>query len=291
VWGARAAHVALLLCCAVVVAKLLAGGGPACGPGGGSCLRLSGCRAASNASEEAAGAGSANPSKRSPSPRILLFLTTHFSAEHVAFLQRCWPPAIARSRLLQSVAHVLVFSTGCGYTEQLALLRATFPNTTSLEMHEYNNPGYQHGAVMALDVALQEGWFNGFDWVVRLNPDVIIRNDTWLLDTMGDAGVDGIFADCNDTPCPARVKCEAAHINTDFFAVRPAAVTPLPIDNAVQPHAETRATAVFRPIVLAGRDRWLETEQQGYCRVRGPRATVLHEHAFLHSCVNDLAPP
>ena len=32
-----------------------------------------------------------------------------------------------------------------------------------------------------------------YDWVVRLNPDVMLVRDDWLLKTMSDPTVDGIF--------------------------------------------------------------------------------------------------
>ena len=34
----------------------------------------------------------------------------------------------------------------------------------------------QTGAMLGLDTAEREGWWSGYDWVIRLNPDVIVRN-------------------------------------------------------------------------------------------------------------------
>jgi hypothetical protein len=39
-------------------------------------------------------------------------------------------------------------------------------------------------------------WFDDYDWVIRLNPDVLIRNDTWLISTMMNDSIDAIFHDC-----------------------------------------------------------------------------------------------
>ena len=33
----------------------------------------------------------------------------------------------------------------------------------------------QTGAMLGLDTADREGWWSGYDWVIRLNPDVIVR--------------------------------------------------------------------------------------------------------------------
>ncbi len=43
-----------------------------------------------------------------------------------------------------------------------------------LQVHEEPNPGYQEGAMLALSVAGGNRWFRPYDWVIRLNPDVLI---------------------------------------------------------------------------------------------------------------------
>ena len=86
--------------------------------------------------------------------------------------------------------------------------KATAQNVT---LRYYKNPGYQEGAIMAMGDAVANDWFAPYDWIVRLNPDVLIRDDDFLLRTMRNETVDGIFAMC---PNPGRV-------HTDFFAVRP----------------------------------------------------------------------
>jgi hypothetical protein len=214
---------------------------------------------------------------------VLIFISTHFSPEHIQFLHHCWPKIRARSSLVRS-ADIVVFSTGCGYSEKLRLLRRVFP-TQKVTLFEYTNPGYQRGAMLAIEKALQSGWFQGYKWIVRLNPDVVIRNDSWILKTMTDPDVDGIFIDCLDTACPEKRSCLAAHIHTDFFAVRPEAIsaTQASLHSST---AEIQTTAMFRPIVARGRDRWLpNNKQHGICRVRGPHSPVVHDHSFLLACI------
>ena len=73
------------------------------------------------------------------------------------------------------------------------------------------NPGYQQGAIQAVVDGFgpkghQEKWFDGYDWVVRLNPDVLILQDEWLHETMLNSSVDGIFGEC-----------KGGQIHTDFL--------------------------------------------------------------------------
>lgn len=216
--------------------------------------------------------------------RVLIFITTHLSELHVQFLQVCWPRLLNSSRLLSS-ADVMVFATGFKETS-VQLLRAVFQYQL-VSIKQYPNPGYQEGAILAINEAFKYGWFRGYDWVVRLNPDVIILNDTWLLQTMQDVNVDGIFVDCHGALCPAKRMCTSALIHTDFFAIRPCAITAemteMPILD-VMTKAELKTTFLFRSITMSGRDRWLPgTEHRrisGHpiCRVGGNFSPVTHDH-------------
>ena len=42
---------------------------------------------------------------------------------------------------------------------------------TGIIIHVRHNPGYQGGAILSLVVDYKKGWFEGYDWVVRVNPD------------------------------------------------------------------------------------------------------------------------
>ena len=86
------------------------------------------------------------------------------------------------------------------------------------------------------------------DWVVRLNPDVLIMDDNWLLETMGNSSVDAIFVDCN------------GKINTDFFVVRPQVIQTNLADTCTSgsgdTNAETHLTCVVSNIISSGRYVW-----------------------------------
>lgn len=225
-------------------------------------------------------------SQRHNRPQVLLLITTQFSPSHQRFLQNCWPAALASSRLLRE-ADVLVVSTG-GRNSSFheGLIREVFAEyvKTNITLVSYNNPGYQEGAILAFDEGLANGWFNGYDWVVRLNPDVIIKNDSWLVTKMSERDVHGIFVDCKDTGC--QQQCLAALIHTDFFAFRPNKVDAAAIKNHSNiTNAEYKATAFFHQIVVHGADRWVPGTRQGSsCRVRGAASPIIHDHSFVESC-------
>jgi len=214
--------------------------------------------------------------------RVALFITTHLSAEHEQFLVECWPSVMSRSWLLQH-AEVIFFTSR---SPPEGLLQRAFPGKIVRVKH-YINSGYEEGAMLAMEMATKGRWFDGYDWVIRVNPDVLILDDDYLIKNMLDNNVAGIFADCTDRANTCDKKCEKSRINTDFFAARGSAVGPawfteLPkqFDNA-----ENQATAAFQSIVQRGQDRWIKgTEQKNLCRVRGSGVPVLHDHSAVKMC-------
>ena len=213
--------------------------------------------------------------------RVLLFVTTYASEEHFDFLRICWPLAVAHSILLQN-ADVLVFSTGhdlhFGRKRRTNLIEETFPGR-NISIHIHNNPGYQEGAILAVEEALTNGWFDGYDWVVRLNPDVIIRNDTWIRESMNDPNIDAIFVQC------------VTRGQTDFSIFRPTALAKKLVSPPYKGmNAESIFTEKAQPILDSGRYKYLPgTERsRGYCKVRGDHSPVIHDHDYLHFCKADL---
>jgi len=213
--------------------------------------------------------------------RIVLFMSTHLTKAHKEFLRRCWPHAVRNSALLMQVETVIFFAATKPTPD---LLDAFAGKNVTVKL--YRNPGYQKGAILAMVESTSQQWFEGYDWMIRVNPDVLILdNDEFLIQHMLDPEVDGIFADCHDHKCLRH--CRQAHINTDFFAVR---VSALLSDTFTRVqgirHAETQATAAFRHITSAGRDRYLPgTKMRPQCRVRGdPTVPVYHAHIVERQC-------
>ena len=60
-----------------------------------------------------------------------------------------------------------------------------------------------------LSDARKEGWFEGYDWVFCMNPDVIVRNDSFILDVMQ-----------TDSNAAVLIKC-SGYAHTNFFAIKP----------------------------------------------------------------------
>jgi len=212
--------------------------------------------------------------------RVLVYITTHLPPAHMDFLRKCWPSIIKNSVLLQH-ADMLMFSGGSPPADILA---DSFMGK-KVRVERYNNSGYQEGAMLALEAATAQRWFDGYDWVIRVNPDVLILDDEWLIKNMLDSGVDGIFADCTDTICSSH--CTGSLVNSDFFAVRaehlgPASFTGL---QGTFSSAELQITEAFSKLIGQGRDRWIpNTNMQGACRIRGDGVPVLHAHSVVSQC-------
>ena len=232
--------------------------------------------------------------------RVLLYVTTHLSTWHTDCMQ-CWPAMLARSPTLRT-ADVLVYAGASTATDALRarwrdLLRG-LPNPRGRIHFSDFNPGYQSGASYAMHVALIGGWFDGYDWVVRLNPDVVVLDESLLVKLMR-GGHEGIFVNCghlagapeNRAVCDGP-GCTRGIIHTDFFAVRPdslardafagwnrssvrlqsdgnAASWASTARAGTESLAESRATRAFRPIVERRADAWLNAEPSRHaCRVQ-----------------------
>ena len=234
--------------------------------------------------------------KEPTSPRVLLYITTHMSDQHVELLLGCWPYTIANSKLVR-MADVAVFVNGNqnrrNYNE--ALLRTVF-QSKNITVHHSPNLGYQNGAISAMANGDKQGWFQGYDWVVRVNPDVIIRDDTYLLSTIsGDVDVDGVFVDCHEK-CKGDTHCNDTgfQMHSDFTAFRPSAIPSDIFWN--ETNAENMNSVAFASVVHLGRDRWLPDavpQIKRRCRVTvDERSPVAHYHtpdlkgALAQQCID-----
>jgi hypothetical protein len=159
---------------------------------------------------------------------------------------------------------------------------ATQEQLYPIEQHPHDSPNrLQMGANLAMALGVSSGWFAPYDWVIRINPDVLIRDSFWIWKTMHDPDVDGIF-----------VNCSAKEIHTDFFAVRPRALRGDAFGEMQRYRGgryynhELTAHHEFQPIIQAGRHRLLPGTKvsNGKCRVRGAKSSVYHEH---DSCLRE----
>jgi hypothetical protein len=58
------------------------------------------------------------------------------------------------------------------------------------------NPGYHAGAIKVMLDGLHEGWFNAYDWVIRLNPDTMVYDDSRLAQAMNNKQYAVVLANC-----------------------------------------------------------------------------------------------
>ena len=221
-------------------------------------------------------------------PRILTYITTHMSSMHHEYLERCWPTLLENLPIFRRSDFMMFVTTGHRRKKvDLDLIRSVFAGP-GIIVHVRSNPGYQEGAVLALTEAYKNGWFEGYDWVVRVNPDVVIRNDTFLLASMKDDSISGIFDDCLEKACPGGRQSLQRLIQTDFIAFRPDAVSRDKLLGSNITNAEKMATQVFSSIVKNGSDAWLPNTgpHKGNCRVTGDLSPVVHDHrANISSCM------
>jgi hypothetical protein len=157
-------------------------------------------------------------------------------------------------------------STGLS-EEQLKML--PFHNTTIKRVP--TNIGYQEGATQAMiDPFLDENvsWFDDYDWVIRVNPDVLIRKDSWLIQNMLNDTIDMIVHDC-DTK---NKFTNNPKFHTDFIAFRPRAVNRWILLQSDPKNAERHITESFRHIYNQKRFVYVEGAKnaiEGTCRISG----------------------
>ena len=134
----------------------------------------------------------------------------------------------------------------------------SLPNANVSLAWRHTNPGYQLGAIEAVLYAARRSWFDAYDWIVRVNPDVIFISAKFLEAKLREAGTTAVLAQC-DCEIPAGrqlpgkgarrhpLACINPRVHTDFFAARPRSM-----DNklwAGEPHAERAASKVFKRAV------------------------------------------
>jgi hypothetical protein len=159
---------------------------------------------------------------------------------------------------------------------------ATQKSKKAAKLIEVKSTAKQWGANMAMSVAVSAGWFQSYDWVVRLNPDVLIRQSDFIVDHLDDSSVDAIVA-----------RCDFEKIDTDFFTVRPSALQPnafaqmypgskdKPVYEGMSLlNHEVTAKKNFLPILFSKRfmDVPNLARMKMTCRVRGDKAPVYHAH-------------
>lgn len=207
--------------------------------------------------------------------RILIFFTTFPKAQHLDFLRDCWPGQLSRVKILRR-ADILVFLGGPATANVVAdwsLAVKKLAKNATLH-HDPMNPGYQSGAMRAMHQFVKNGWGNDYDWMIRINPDVLIYDGAYLESFFFDRELSAVFASCQHILVRPRSMSEwvrPGSVHTDFFAVRPHKIpTNAFADWKTSPNAEDQATRVFWEIISKKECAWLlPLNIDGACRVRG----------------------
>jgi len=214
-------------------------------------------------------------------PKVLIYITTHMSQQHKEHLKHCWPLALKNSQLLNnSDIKVYLTPNPTEVNESIQLLKDTFP-TQNLSYHINVNKGYHEGAIGAMSEGIKHGWFDDYDWIFRVNPDVIIQNDTWMLDIItNDNDASFIYIECQPHLTP-RIGNNVRLVHTDFFGLKMS--NPLIKECLLQQKeggAEIAFSQQMAPIIEKGEHRHLPDSYpviQGMCRVNGnPYGSVYH---------------
>lgn len=210
--------------------------------------------------------------------KVAIYMTTHYSKIHQEFLEECWPAATERLKFLQQ-ADLIVYTSANLTREMLSNL--TFRNIT-IRRHESNEimNDKQDGARKAMldPFESHHRWFDPYDWIVRLNPDVLIRDDSWLLEAVQNVSLDLIYVNCSLRNL----------LHTDFTAFRPKAVDEAALfhNYETELNAERHLTASFQKIVESKRIAHLPGANVTgrHCRVCGRYSPVIHMHRFADFC-------
>ncbi|CAE7336309.1 unnamed protein product [Symbiodinium sp. CCMP2592] len=215
--------------------------------------------------------------------RVGIFMTTHWSKEQQMYLP-CWEHAM-KLPILKN-ADLILYTPANLSREELARL-----HFRRITLKQFPNRGYQASAIQAVSDAFgnlgrREKWFEGYDWVIRLNLDVLIMHDGWLQQVMNNMSVDGIFHNCDK-------RRGVRFLHTDFFAVRPQAVNATAVESCNQSNAEEHFSCSVRSIILSKRFQWVEDAEDSNhtCRIRGVKSPVVHSHQLWRYCPDYFAAP
>jgi len=214
--------------------------------------------------------------------RVVLFVTTADScADHMQFLD-CYPKLIGKQlQKADVIMHASVEELG-DETEGVAsrahsIYEEKLQSWTAGKktVYFYKNRGKQRGAMKAVHDGFSNGWFEGYDWVIRINPDVIIYNEARLFSLMAMPSVSAVLVACcgpefetSSEPVPENTG--SCNRNTDFFAVRPDKLSRDAWKNfSHYRSAEIQAQRVFRPIRRDNAYAMLTQPSMKFCRTHG----------------------
>jgi hypothetical protein len=223
--------------------------------------------------------------------KIAVYMTTHVSKSHIHFLKACWPFASQNLKIFHD-ADLILYASEQPDPELIKPLQfrsvtvKLFPqlelpvNATRQDIELVKQTGAKRA--MTDPFEKENHWFDEYDWVIRLNPDVLVRREKWLRQTMLNKDIDGIFINYHTG--------NRDLFQTDFFAFRPAAMDRQALFDEVtkQRSAEMHLGAALQSFRTSG--RWAAvpgtTRIELRARVLGRTSPVIHDHLVVRKCPN-----
>jgi len=147
------------------------------------------------------------------SSNVVVYITTHLSDQHKSFLQ-CWPSKVLAGTKMLAHADIIVQTFG-DVGDDVKDMLAAFPNKVVRLGNIGENPGYQTGALKGVTEAFRNGWMANYEWMIRVNPDVVIWNEAPLVAAIQSSDKWGVFANCRESYDPKNLR-----LQSDFFAIR-----------------------------------------------------------------------
>ena len=219
--------------------------------------------------------------------RILLFVTTHLSPTHKQFLSTCWrqmlvQPFFQNADVIFYLTEAMARASDLESLSQFSKALVTFGVKGLLPW-----AGGQGPATAAMHDPHMFGVWRRYDWVIRLNPDVVVYNPDRLQRYMESPNVDAVLGSCS-TPSTNPLD---RRVMSDFVVFRPGRIN---LTTAVhrrsneegklqELNAENDLSYILRPIVERNRSVWIYEKTSGQnCRTKLPHE-IMHEHG-LSAC-------
>lgn len=233
--------------------------------------------------------------------KVLLYFTTtlkgyylrHYPrSNHLSQFKNIWPFALRKSDLLRN-SDVLIHATvtlndrsnAYNQKNKTALAKTPdhlcrglsqavrfFPNR-NITIRFIENPGYQAGAIKSMVDGYRQGWFAPYDWVIRLNGDTVIYDDTRLAAFMQESNCSAVLSNC------ARSLQDPVKVMSDFFAFRPDRVdySTWGLDWWSRLNAEHWTTEAFQAVIDLRNHRWIQSLSK-YIACRIVQQDITHQH-------------
>lgn len=224
--------------------------------------------------------------RSSNEPKVAIYMTSHMSYQHRKFLRRCWIEASKELISAFPSVDLILYVSNDPPSDVISQL----PFKT-IKIHRYENGSgsnltvsqiKQQGAIQAITDALAHHWWDDYEWIVRLNPDVLLRNISWLQQVLMNDSVDGVFHDCFEGIYEQENRIK---LHTDFFAVRPRSIDSR-LFHADETNAEQHLTRGVANLLESNRVAWIPGAESPYpaCRIQGDRSPVIHNHQMWKQC-------